>query len=194
VEQVKFIKHPTLAAGCSPDGLVDEDGGVEIKSVIPTVQIDTVLAGGYPSEHKAQIQGCLWITGASGGILSATRPTCRAPSALHLPRPARRGIHRQARRRGAAKGSTKAEAIAAVIEKMDQVVSQQPIHAADREPAIETAKAFVNLIPEDDAKDVSVSVSGSLGWTGVYPDSHVVSNAQVSVYASLVKREEKVAA
>jgi hypothetical protein len=63
VEQVEFIKHPTLAAGCSPDGLIDADGGAEIKSVIPTVQLDTILAGTYPPEHKPQIQGSLWITG-----------------------------------------------------------------------------------------------------------------------------------
>lgn len=93
-----------------------------------------------------------------------------------------------------AKGTTKAEAIAQVIEKMDQVVTQQPIHAADRDAAIETAKAFVNMVPDDEAKDVSVSVSGSLSWTGTYPDSYIVSSAQVSCYATLVKREEKVAA
>lgn len=63
VQQVGFIKHPELAAGCSPDGLIDADGGGEIKSVIPTVQVETILAGGYPSEHKAQVQGNLWITG-----------------------------------------------------------------------------------------------------------------------------------
>ena len=61
VEKVGFLKHPTLEAGCSPDGLVDEDGGTELKSVIPTVQLETILAGGYPSEHKPQIQGGLWI-------------------------------------------------------------------------------------------------------------------------------------
>lgn len=63
VEEVGFIPHATLMAGCSPDGVIDIDGGCEIKSVIPTVQLDTILAGGYPSEHKAQIQGSLWLTG-----------------------------------------------------------------------------------------------------------------------------------
>jgi hypothetical protein len=41
----------------------DADGGIEAKCVIPTVQLDTILGGDYPSEHKAQIQGNLWITG-----------------------------------------------------------------------------------------------------------------------------------
>lgn len=62
-EEVGFIKHPTLKAGCSPDGLVGDDGGAEIKSVIATVQLETILAGDYPSEHRAQIQGSMWITG-----------------------------------------------------------------------------------------------------------------------------------
>jgi hypothetical protein len=63
VEEVGFLKHSTIMAGCSPDGLIGEDGGVEIKSVIPTVQLETIESGGYPSEYTAQIQGSLWLTG-----------------------------------------------------------------------------------------------------------------------------------
>jgi hypothetical protein len=63
VEEVGFIKHAAIMAGCSPDGIIGDDGGAEIKSVIPTVQLETILNGGYPSEHKPQIQGLLWITG-----------------------------------------------------------------------------------------------------------------------------------
>lgn len=65
VEEVGFIQHATLMTGGSPDGLIGIDGGCEIKSVLSTVQIDTIEAGGYPSSHKAQIQGLLWITGRS---------------------------------------------------------------------------------------------------------------------------------
>ncbi len=63
VQEVGFIKHPELMAGCSPDGLVGVDGGCECKSVMPTVQVETILGGEYPSEHRAQVQGNLWITG-----------------------------------------------------------------------------------------------------------------------------------
>lgn len=62
VEESEFIPHETLMAGCSPDGLVDDDGGAEFKSVIPTVQVETILRGGFPPEHKPQIFGNLWIT------------------------------------------------------------------------------------------------------------------------------------
>lgn len=57
-----FIKHPELAAGCSPDGLIETDGGWECKSVIPAVQVETIRNGAYPAKHKPQVQGCLWIT------------------------------------------------------------------------------------------------------------------------------------
>ncbi len=64
IQRVGFIDHDSLRAGCSPDGLIlGMRRGVEAKCVIPTVQVETVLAGGYPSEHKAQIQGSMWITG-----------------------------------------------------------------------------------------------------------------------------------
>lgn len=63
VEEVGFIKHAEIMAGCSPDGLIGSAGGGEFKCVIPTVQLETILGAEYPSEHRAQVQGNLWITG-----------------------------------------------------------------------------------------------------------------------------------
>lgn len=64
VDRVTFIDHDTIRAGCSPDGLIfGMRRGLEAKCVIPTVQVDTVESGSYPSEHRAQIQGSMWITG-----------------------------------------------------------------------------------------------------------------------------------
>lgn len=63
IQETDFIKHQSILTGCSPDGLVDDDGGVEIKSVLPTVQIETIERGNYPYEHAAQVQGLLWVTG-----------------------------------------------------------------------------------------------------------------------------------
>ncbi len=62
IEESGFIKHDSLKAGASPDGLVGSDGGVEIKCVIEEVQIETILRGCFPAKHNAQIQGCMWIT------------------------------------------------------------------------------------------------------------------------------------
>jgi hypothetical protein len=64
VDEVGFLKHPELVwCGGSPDGLIGDDGIIEIKCpYTSTVHVDT-LQSGMPSEHKAQCQGLLWITG-----------------------------------------------------------------------------------------------------------------------------------
>ena len=62
VQEVGFIQHKTLLAGCSPDGIINDLGGVEIKCPFQSaVHIETLL-NGVPSEHVAQIQGSMWIT------------------------------------------------------------------------------------------------------------------------------------
>lgn len=64
VQQVGFIKHPTLQwVGGSPDGCVGDDGLIECKCpYVSTVHVET-LQNGMPAEHMAQVQGLLWITG-----------------------------------------------------------------------------------------------------------------------------------
>lgn len=64
VETTGFIDHPTVAlCGCSPDGLIGRDEGLEIKCPYSSViHIQTILKG-MPPKHKAQVQGCLWVTG-----------------------------------------------------------------------------------------------------------------------------------
>ena len=60
-EKVGFIKRGRV--GCSPDSLIGEDGGLEIKTKAPHLLIETTLRDEFPEEHKAQVQGALWITG-----------------------------------------------------------------------------------------------------------------------------------
>lgn len=59
--RVGFIKDGR--AGCSPDSLVNDDAGLEIKVAIPAVQIERLQRGRLPPEHVAQVQGSLWVTG-----------------------------------------------------------------------------------------------------------------------------------
>ena len=49
--------------GASPDGLVDEDGQIEIKSPAYNTFIDYILSDKVPSEYIIQIQGQLFATG-----------------------------------------------------------------------------------------------------------------------------------
>lgn len=59
VDQVGFIRNGNK--GCSPDSLSGSDGMVEIKTKLPHLQIECLLSGGVPSEHRAQCQGALWV-------------------------------------------------------------------------------------------------------------------------------------
>ncbi len=59
VEQCGLIVNH--GAGYSPDGLVGADGAVEIKSKLPKLQVEVLLAGEIPKEHMAQVQGGLWV-------------------------------------------------------------------------------------------------------------------------------------
>lgn len=49
--------------GCSPDGLVGDDGGIEIKSRRQKKHVVTVLSGQVPTENMAQCQTFLLVTG-----------------------------------------------------------------------------------------------------------------------------------
>lgn len=59
VEQVGFIKNGNC--GCSPDGLIGSDGMWENKDALPHIQIERLLKGTLPAEHKAQCQGQLMV-------------------------------------------------------------------------------------------------------------------------------------
>lgn len=48
--------------GFSPDGLVGEEGCIEIKSRLQKNQLDTVLSGDMPPEHMAQVQAGLLVS------------------------------------------------------------------------------------------------------------------------------------
>lgn len=63
VEEVGFCLHDTLECGASPDGLIDADGGLEIKCPTPGKHFDYLRQKAEPPEYTAQIQGCMWITG-----------------------------------------------------------------------------------------------------------------------------------
>ena len=63
VRQVGFLMHDTLQAGASPDGLVGENGGLEIKCPSPATHVEYLRDGNLPSKYIQQVQGCLWISG-----------------------------------------------------------------------------------------------------------------------------------
>ena len=51
--------------GCSPDGLIGDDGLLEIKSPAYNTFIDYLLSGKVPTEYTYQLQGQMYVTGRS---------------------------------------------------------------------------------------------------------------------------------
>lgn len=69
--QVGFILNDEGTLGCSPDSLIDPDGGLEVKCPDGPTHVKWLRAGGIPDEHKAQVHGSLIISGrAWWGFLS----------------------------------------------------------------------------------------------------------------------------
>jgi putative phage-type endonuclease len=63
VKEVAFVELNEFV-GVSPDGLVGEDGLLEIKCPNTETQIKRFLDGvGLPKDYEAQVQGQLWVTG-----------------------------------------------------------------------------------------------------------------------------------
>ncbi len=81
VDQVGFIRHQMIEwCGGSPDGLIGEDGGIEIKCPTTPTHVTTLMS--KVCEHLPQIQGLMWITGRSWWDFISWDP--RMPPGLKL--------------------------------------------------------------------------------------------------------------
>ena len=49
--------------GCSPDGLIGDDCGIEIKCPSAQTHVSYLLAGELPKDYVAQVQGSMFVTG-----------------------------------------------------------------------------------------------------------------------------------
>lgn len=50
-------------SGCSPDSLIGDTGLLEVKTKLPHLQLEVLDKGKLPSEHVAQVQGQLMVSG-----------------------------------------------------------------------------------------------------------------------------------
>ncbi len=62
VQRVGLCLADDGRSACSPDGLIGEDGGLEVKSPQPEKALRTILAGKVPLEHVIQVQFSLYVT------------------------------------------------------------------------------------------------------------------------------------
>jgi putative phage-type endonuclease len=74
-EQVGFVTLDEIPMiGCSPDGLVGNNGILEIKCPKSETLIEWILDGVLPSQYRMQVQGEMWITGRSAGHFFGWHP------------------------------------------------------------------------------------------------------------------------
>jgi hypothetical protein len=59
VKRVGFITVDDGTFGCSPDGLVGDDGGLEIKCPGAGVHVENIL--GMSTQYMPQVQACMWV-------------------------------------------------------------------------------------------------------------------------------------
>ncbi len=80
--------------------------------------------------------------------------------------------------------------IAAVAAQLDEIAVQQPPHEKDKGAANAAAAACINVLPDDETKDVEIAMGGSINTRLCGPASEMttVTGASVSVSAYLVDR------
>ena len=83
VQEVGFIDHPAIAmSGASPDGLVGDDGMVEIKCPNTATHLDTLLSGKVAGKYVIQMQWLMACTGRAWCDFVSYDP--RLPEAMRL--------------------------------------------------------------------------------------------------------------
>ena len=83
VDEIGFVIHPTIVnAGASPDGLVGDDGLIEIKCPNTATHIDTVLTDKVPAKYITQMQWQMATTGRKWCDFVSFDP--RMPEGLQL--------------------------------------------------------------------------------------------------------------
>ncbi len=64
VAEVGFVDHPTIPmTGCSPDGLIGDDGLLEIKCPQPAGHLETLLGQSAPEKYRLQMAWQMACTG-----------------------------------------------------------------------------------------------------------------------------------
>lgn len=63
VREVGFITTDDGLFGCSPDGLIGENSGLEIKCPSAQMHVKYLVQGTLPKDYAAQVYGSMFVTG-----------------------------------------------------------------------------------------------------------------------------------
>jgi hypothetical protein len=84
IEEVSFIKLDAMPVGCSPDGLIGDNAGFELKSPSKAVHFEYLsLTTAPPAVYQAQVQGCMYVTGRSHWYFATFNPEFPPELQLH---------------------------------------------------------------------------------------------------------------
>lgn len=77
----------------------------------------------------------------------------------------------------------------AASAEMDKIISGQPDHAHDKDAVVNACAAYADLLNGfEDGDTISVSVSGSLGWSSSSGEHHKYTGAGLSISARSYKQ------
>jgi len=82
ITRVGLCIRDDLKAGCSPDGLIGELSGIEIKCPEPTNHTKYLLNGTVPPDYLCQVHGSMYVTGRKQWVFMSFRkmfPTLIVP-------------------------------------------------------------------------------------------------------------------
>jgi len=74
-------RDESRSVACSPDWLIDPDGGAEVKCPAPHTHVGYLRAGAVPAAYIPQIQWTLWVTGRAWWEFVSYHPAFRP---LHI--------------------------------------------------------------------------------------------------------------
>jgi putative phage-type endonuclease len=84
VRQVGFVVRDDVKdAGCSPDGLIAETHGLEIKCPLTHTLIGQLLCDEPPAEYVMQVQFCAWVCGLPAWDLVLFSDNAGVPSRIY---------------------------------------------------------------------------------------------------------------
>lgn len=63
IQQVGFVTADDGRCGCSPDGLIGDDEGLELKCPKAETHVKYLLGNVLPKDYAAQVHGSLYVTG-----------------------------------------------------------------------------------------------------------------------------------
>lgn len=74
LQPIGFIRHDSIPAGASPDALIGDDGGFELKCPERSAHLEYLLLDKEPPAYRWQIQGGMWITGRAWWDFASWNP------------------------------------------------------------------------------------------------------------------------